>query len=281
MLEHSHLTPVPPRRVVILGDRGFVAGAAAATITASGVDVLALGRDRLDLTRPDAGPLLAEQLSPTDAVLFVSAKVPCKTADSFRDNILMAHAVVAALTAKPVAHLVYVSSDAVYGEGESLVREATPTAPTSLHGAMHAAREALLRHALSHVPQAALRPSLLHGAADPHGGYGPNAFRRLAAEGKEIRLFGAGEEQRDHVFIDDAAEIIRRVLAHRSTGVLNLATGRSHSFMAVAKHAAAKATPPVATVETPRRNPIIHRHFDITETRKAFPDFVYRDLMDL
>ena len=75
--------------------------------------------------------------------------------------------------------------------------------------------------------------------SDPHNGYGPNRFRRLAAEGQDIVLFGEGEERRDHVYIDDVAEIIVRVLQHRSVGALNIATGEVHSFRQVAEQAAA------------------------------------------
>ena len=65
---------------------------------------------------------------------------------------------------------------------------------------MHLVREVMLRSALT-APLAILRPTLLYGAADPHNGYGPNRFRRLAAAGQDIVLFGEGEEQRDHVLI--------------------------------------------------------------------------------
>ena len=45
-------------------------------------------------------------------------------------------------------------------------------------------------------PLALIRPTLVHGLDDPHNGYGPNRFRRLAATGREIVLFGEGEERR-------------------------------------------------------------------------------------
>jgi len=271
MIEHRHDAQAPDR-VVILGACGFVAGASAARLTHAGVPVLALGRAELDLAAPGADKLLAARLRPTDALLFVSAKAPCKTPDLLMENLAMARNVVTALADSPVAHLVYVSSDAVYGESETLVRETSPTVPTSMHGLMHVAREGLLRFGTK-VPLAILRPSLLYGAADPHNGYGPNQFGRLAAEGKPITLFGAGEEQRDHVLIDDVAEIVYRVLARRSTGVLNIATGKSLSFRAVAALVAGRTSAPVEIIDTPRRNPITHRHFDITTCLQAFPDF--------
>ena len=277
MIQHQHTAAEPPARVVILGARGFVARAAAQRLERAGVPVLALGREQLDLRTTDAGTLLAGLLMPTDAVLFVSAKAPCKTPDLLLENVAMARSVCAALAGAPVAHVVYVSSDAVYGAAETLVRETSPTMPDSLHGLMHMTREGMLRLA-TRQPLLILRPSLLYGTDDPHNGYGPNAFGRLAAAGQAITLFGEGEEQRDHVAIEDVAEIIHRALCCRSTGVLNVATGRSHSFKSVAEISVARAGHLVEIRGTPRKNPITHRHFDITACLTAFPDFAYRGL---
>ena len=274
MMEHFQAAHAP-ERVVILGAKGFVAAAAAARLARADVPVLALGQAELDLSAPGADARLAQRLRPMDALLFVAAKAPCKTPDRFVENIAMARNVTAALAECPVAHLVYISSDAVYGDGETLVREASPTLPTSLHGLMHVAREGLLRFAAK-VPLAILRSSLLYGPADPHNGYGPNQFRRLAADGKPITLFGEGEETRDHVLIDDVAEIIHRVLTRRSTGTLNIATGRSLSFREVATLVAGSSE----IVGTPRRNPITHRHFDVTACLAAFPDFAFQTFED-
>jgi nucleoside-diphosphate-sugar epimerase len=122
---------------------------------------------------------------------------------------------------------------------------------------------------------------LLYGAADPHNGYGPNRFRRLAAAGQEIVLFGEGEERRDHVLIDDVAEIIWRVLARRSRGILNIATGKVTSFRQIAERIAGMAAPTVAIRTSPRSGPIPHdgyRAFDIAACQAAFPDFVYVEI---
>jgi nucleoside-diphosphate-sugar epimerase len=147
--------------------------------------------------------------------------------------------------------------------------------------ARNAARgEVLLKSALN-LPLAILRPSLLYGAADPHNGYGPNRFRRLAAKGEEIVLFGEGEECRDHVFIDDVAEIVARILYLRSRGTLNVATGMVHSFRVIAEKVVALSGRRVAIRATPRSGPMPHngyRPFDIAECRKAFPDFRYTSL---
>ena len=134
------------------------------------------------------------------------------------------------------------------------------------------ARERMLESSVQ-APVAILRPSLIYGASDPHNGYGPNRFRRTADQDGKITLFGQGEEQRDHVFIDDVAEIVGRVLSHRSRGVLNLVTGRSVSFGEVAAQIAREDEGRVEIENRPRSGPITHRHFDPAALLKAFPTF--------
>lgn len=279
MLEHGRETPGKPERVVVLGRRGFVAGAIAARLEEDKIDTLALGSRELDLTDAGAGAALAGRLRDADALVVVSAIAPCKDVEALMRNLAMVRSVCAAIEQVRPAHLVYISSDAVYADDVNPVNERSCAAPTSLHGMMHAARERMLA-TVAPGPLLILRPSLLYGAADPHNGYGPNRFRRLAAEGEEIVLFGEGEEQRDHVLIDDLAEIVRLGLRWRSSGVLNVATGESASFRQVAERVAALFDPPAAVKGSPRRNPITHRHFDPAACYKAFPRFRYTPLAD-
>ena len=160
--------------------------------------------------------------------------------------------------------------------------EGSSTAPDNLHGVMHLAREVMFKSEIK-APLAILRPSLLYGARDPHNGYGPNRFRRLANRGGPIVLFGEGEERRDHVLIEDVAEIATRVLHRHSVGVLNIATGQVASFREIAEtvvHLAGKSVP---VKGSPRSGPMPHngyRAFDITACHTAFPDFSYCALPD-
>jgi UDP-glucose 4-epimerase len=147
---------------------------------------------------------------------------------------------------------------------------------------MHLAREVVFRSEQA-SPLAILRPTLVYGAADPHNGYGPNRFRRLAAAGQDIVLFGKGEERRDHVLVDDVAEIAARVLFRGSMGVLNVATGTVHSFADIAQRIVELSGRRSAIRTTPRSGPMPHngyRPFDIAACRAAFPDFRYTTLDD-
>jgi UDP-glucose 4-epimerase len=281
MLHHSNPTPAPPARTVVLGAGGFIGGALLRKLDTAGTNVLGLGRKEIDLLSADAGKRLTSLLRPDDALTIVSARAPCKNPAMMLENIRMMASVCDALARQPVAHLVYISSDAVYADGPLPLTEASPAAPTSLHGAMHLAREQMLLAAAGSIPVAILRPTLVYGACDPHNGYGPNRFRRQANRGEKIVLFGEGEERRDYVDVDDIAEIAGLVLNSRSVGVLNVATGAVASFRDLAEKAVA-LSPRKAPIEgSPRSGPMPHdgyRPFDAAATYKAFPGFRYTTL---
>ena len=282
MLEHLNPEPRKPARVVVIGAAGFVGGALASRLERDGVPVLRLARNDVDLLAPDAAARLQFHLRATDAVVAAAAKAPCKDSAMLIDNIAMARAMVQAVAAAKVAQVVNISSDAVYADSRAPLTEASCAAPGSLHGAMHLAREVIFRSEQA-SPLAILRPTLVYGASDPHNGYGPNRFRRLAAKGEDIVLFGEGEERRDHVFIDDVAELAARVLYRRSTGVLNIATGSVHSFADIARMVVSLAGARSAVRTTARTGPMPHggyRPFDPAGSKRAFPDFRYTSLED-
>jgi len=279
MLEHLHGDARKPARAVVIGAGGFVGGAILRELADDGVPVVGLTRKEIDLTADGAAAALAGMIAADDSVVFVSAVAPARTSAMLLQNLRMAEAVGQALSSRPVAHLVYISSDAVYADDANPVTERSRCQPSSMHGMMHAARELMLKSDVK-VPLAVLRPSLLYGARDPHNGYGPNRFRRLAEKGETITLFGEGEERRDHIHIDDVARLARLVLAHRSRGALNIATGVSTSFREIAEKVVSLSGKRVEIRGTPRQNPITHRHFDITDCLKAFPQFRYTPLQE-
>lgn len=275
MLTHLHDRPTSPARVVILGSAGFVATATLRCLKTLGAPVLELPRTELDLTSADASARLADILRPDDSLLFVSAKAPVKTEAMLIENIRMCTAVCEGLKKSPVSHVVYISSDAVYADSELPLTERSCAQPGSLHGVMHLTREVMLANAFSDS-LCFLRPTLIYGIGDPHNGYGPNRFMRLSASGDNIVLFGEGEERRDHVWVEDVAEIVSRVLFHRSDGVLNIAVGEVISFKEIAKQVTHLLPSATRINFSPRMGPIPHnglRAFDVADLHAAFPDF--------
>jgi nucleoside-diphosphate-sugar epimerase len=280
----AHLTPAPvaPRRVVVIGAGGFVGGAVADRLARDGIDTVRLTRREVDLLAANAVERLATHLLDGDSIVAAAAIAPCKTAEMLRQNIVLAGAMANAFARVSLAHVVNIGSDAVFADEPVPLVEASPRAPESYHGVMHLAREIVFANEVK-APVATLRPTLIYGAGDPHNGYGPNQFRRKANRGEDITLFGEGEERRDHVAVEDVAELAARVLARRSTGSLNIATGAVTSFRQAAELAVQLAGKPVAINGSPRRGPMPHkgyRPFDPAATFAAFPDFRYVRLPD-
>ncbi len=281
-LVHRHATPSKPKRVVVLAAGGFVGGAIHARVAREGVETLALTRAQVDLIEPGAGAALAALLRPEDSVVAAAAVAPVKNAGMFEANARLVRNLVEALTARPVAHLLNIGSDAMYADSAAPLTEASVAAPDNLHGIMHLFRETALK-AIPGVRYASLRPTLVYGARDPHNGYGPNRFRRLAQAGDPIVLFGEGEERRDHVLVDDVAELAWRMLAQASAGALNAATGRVASFREIAELCVRLAGSKSPVRGSPRQGPMPHngyRPFDPTAVRAAFPDFRFVSLED-
>jgi UDP-glucose 4-epimerase len=282
MLTHLLETSTHPSRVVILGSAGFVGSACCQRLESLGVSVLSLPRTELDLTQPDAGEILAGLLNPEDTLLFVSAKAPVKNEAMLIDNLQMGKAVCEGLQKSPVKHVVYISSDAVYVDSDSPLSEQSCAQPGSLHGVMHLAREVMLTNAWN-GPLCFLRPTLIYGTDDPHNGYGPNRFMRQAKKAEDIPLFGEGEEQRDHVWIQDVADLTCLVLGHQSTGILNIATGTVVSFRDIAEQVKQNIPNSSQIKNSPRSGLMPHngyRAFDPTATNAAFPDFSYTALSE-
>ncbi len=195
-------------------------------------------------------------------------------------NFIMGQALCDFLEKSPCAHVVYLSSDAVYDDGLSLVNESSPSAPSSFYGITHLGRERMLTDTLKKTgtPLLILRPSILYGSDDTHNSYGPNRFFRSASASQKIVLFGNGEEKRDHVFIKDICRLMARCIGHQSRGILNIATGRSVSFGEIAARIQKLFGGNISIEPTPRANPITHRHFDVTKLIEAFTDFKFTPL---
>ncbi len=281
MLKHLNASETRPKRVVILGAGGFVGNSIWQRLLKENIHVLGLTRKEVDLLKGDSELQLEQILQEEDSLVVAAAKAPCKNSAMLLDNIKMMEVVCRVLEKKKLYHVIYISSDAVYADLDEPITEKSLTAPNSLHGVMHLSRELMLKSALKNSPLCILRPSLLYGARDPHNGYGPNQFRRLVQDGKDIVLFGEGEEQRDHVFIEDVAEIIRLCLFHRSEGILNIATGKVFSFKKIAQEIVELFNSKCHMRSKPRVGPMPHngyRPFQIDMCLKAFPTFKFHSL---
>jgi len=140
---------------------------------------------------------------------------------------------------------------------------------------MHLARELALAEAAGKagIPFCILRPSAIYGPGDTHNSYGPNRFIRTALNERIIRLFGQGEEMRDHVHIGDVVNLTKLAIGRCSSGVLNLVSGQAISFAELAARISRMTGGKLSIESLPRTSAVTHRSFDPAAMNRCFPEF--------
>lgn len=278
MLIHHHSLGRAPSRVVILGERGFVASRLIRMLAYQNITCRPIGRAEIDLIQPGAAEELLRILTPQDTVVVTAALTPEHGRDqaTFLKNVAIIENVCRCLSHATCAQVVYVSSDSVYDSRFTEIDEETPCGSNDPYAMAHIRREELIAEVCqrARIPLAIVRPCAIYGAGDTHNSYGPNRFLRTALTDGKITLFGQGEEERDHVYIDDVTHILSRCLLHRSAGVLNAVSGIALPFHDVACKIALAVGTTVRIEMAPRKVPITHRRFRPTAIRQAFPHHV-------
>ena len=200
----------PYKRVIILGSTGFLGRILERSLREERIDVLGYGSTGLDLRRPE----MLEKLKVADkdtALVFASALTPRKgvSLENFSANVAMCVNVARYLENHPVGLCVYISSDAVYPFSHNPVTEESPIEPASLYALSKYCGERVFDQVATAtgMPLLVLRLTALFGAGDTSNSYGPNQFIRSVLEKETVRLFGGGEEQRDHLYVEDAARL--------------------------------------------------------------------------
>jgi UDP-glucose 4-epimerase len=268
-------------RTIVLGHTGFLGGALMSYLQAEGKsEVLGFSSKTVDLRRNESLKVLEDVVDAGTTVIFASAITREKgdNIETLLDNIAMAGRLAAFLEAHPPAKCVCFSSDAVYPMQGDPITEETPVAPGGTYYAIakYTAECVLRRSAVAtRIPLLVLRPTGVFGPGDTHNSYGPNAFVRAVLGDRTVRLFGDGEEQRDHLYIGDLVRLVSRLIETNAVGVYNLANGISRSFAEIVE-ALRRVAPVEFTVSRSRRSgPVTHRTFDISRLSSQLPGFQF------
>ncbi len=259
-------------RLVVLGATGFVGAHVVDRARELGWEILGLSSKDLDLASPSGAEMLSAILRDGDTVVHGAAVVPARNAVEVSQNLLMTQSVVDAIAGHEIAQLVVISSDAVYGSESGVITEASACSPDSMHGIMSLAREMMCSEVKVPV-LTTVRPAPIYGVGDPHKSYGPNRFIGQMIDGGEIALFGEGAAMRDHVFIDDVADVIVRAITARESGVINIASGQSISFAALAELVCQLGPDGSRISVVGSESSPTFRNYDISSLVRRFPDF--------
>lgn len=260
------------KKTIIIGGSGFVGKSCIKIFKKKKIKFFSISSKNCNLLKKNSHKYLEKIINNGDKVLFISAKAPCKDLDSFKKNIDMISPLIEVSKTRKISQLIYISSDAVYADQKKKINENSKVKPCSIHGLMHQTRENLLNIYFKDI-LTIVRPTLIYGPDDTHNGYGPNKFSRLAKINQNINIFGNGEEIRDHVFIDDVANLILLTMNKKFTGVINAVSGNPISFERIAKLIIKKFKSKSKIVSIKREMPMPHdgyRCFDISKIKKNF-----------
>ena len=266
-------------KIIVFGSGGFIGNAICKLLTTANERVVRI--DRKAFSEIKSTPIhFQKTLEQTDIIIFCAAIVPAKTSKDFTDNMILVNDFINLTNGHRFAYLLNISSDAVYGDYKRPISESDSPQPTSTHGMMHYSREFILHESFAHV-MGNLRPTLIFGPRDPHNSYGPNRFIRQALAKNPIEIIGLGEEQRDHIFIDDVAKIAQRMIELRLRGTVNAATGQTTDYKTIALYIQSQIPKAHITFMDRQQQNIPHngyRAFDTSKLQQIAPDLKVLDV---
>jgi ADP-L-glycero-D-manno-heptose 6-epimerase len=133
------------------------------------------------------------------------------------------------------ARVVWASSCSVYGRKQAPQRESDPYDPLNIYAFTKVQKERLAKRyadRLAH-PIVGLRYSNVYGPGEDHKGKLASMIHQLARQmraGQRPRVFRAGQQRRDFVYIEDVVSANLRAADASESGVYNAGAGASWSF---------------------------------------------------
>jgi ADP-L-glycero-D-manno-heptose 6-epimerase len=133
------------------------------------------------------------------------------------------------------ARMVWASSCSLYGRGPVPMKESHTPDPLNIYAFSKLCMERMaMRYApkLAH-PIVGLRYSNVYGPGEAHKGKLASMIHQLARQmrsGKRPRIFTAGQQKRDFVYIDDVVQANLNAMNAKESGAYNAGAGRAWSF---------------------------------------------------
>jgi ADP-L-glycero-D-manno-heptose 6-epimerase len=188
---------------------------------------LDLSGDLSPLEKLDRFDVIFHQASITDTTVHDQHLMMRNNVEAFRKLLDLA--------ARWKARVIWASSCSIYGRGPVPMKESQPPDPLNVYAFSKLVMEHLARDwqpRLAH-PIVGLRYSNVYGPGEDHKGKFASMIHQLAKQmrqGKRPRLFTAGQQKRDFVYIDDVVQANLQAMTSRESGSFNAGAGASWSF---------------------------------------------------
>lgn len=244
-------------RVLVTGGAGFIGSNIARRLSHDGHDVVAtdsfLSADWKNLVHFDGDVLTLKDhddvqsmidAGPFEAIFHLASITGVisdggagGTADvhrMMRNNVETFRKLLDVAAAKK-ARLIWASSCSVYGRGAVPMKEDQPLDPLNIYAFSKLCMERLAARYATKLaqPVIGLRYSNVYGPGEDHKGKLASMIHQLARTmraGTRPRIFRAGQQKRDFVYIDDVVDANLCALNAKESGNFNAGRGKSWSF---------------------------------------------------
>ena len=239
-------------RILVTGAAGFIGSNLAKRFAADGHDVVAVDdfssatwknlidfpgdvltldtySDLSPLDKLPGGPfdLVSHQASITDTTVLDQRKMMQNNVESFRQLLDLA--------VRHGSRVVWASSCSIYGQGAVPMKESQPPQPLNVYAYSKLAMERLAARYQPRLKQpiVALRYSNVYGPGEAHKAKFASMIHQLAKQmraGHRPRIFTAGQQRRDFVYIEDVIQANQKAATGKASGVFNAGAGDAWSF---------------------------------------------------
>lgn len=237
-------------RILVTGGAGFIGSNLAKRLVREGHDVtiaddfssahwtnlIEFAGDVMTADVSEPGNVI-EQVGPFD-VIFHQASITDTTVTDQRhmmNNNVEAFRILLDLAVEWGSRVVWASSASIYGRRQCPNTETQPPDPLNVYACSKMVMERMAeryRPSLSH-PIIGLRYFNVYGPGEDHKGKFASMIHQLAKQmrqGNRPRIFSAGEQKRDFVYVDDVIQANLKALTCKDSGVFNVGCGQAFTF---------------------------------------------------
>lgn len=277
------------KRIIIFGHSGFIGRHLVKFLTAHHptLHIIGFSDSDLDLTDMRSVDKISHLFLQDTGVVMLAAIKPTIADDleTCGQNIAMAVNLCRAFSSRPVGRLLYMSSASVYGEDirHRIISEKTRVVPRSYYGLAKFTSEQLFWRTFADQANSSLivlRPPVVYGPGEVVAGYNPSGFLKKAWKGETITLWGDGKELREFIYIDDMLKILHYFLFSGAAGIVNVASGKSYSFVQIVKIINKILQRSVSLVSQRRSKRKIDHSFNNILLRRFMPHIRFTSLVD-